>query len=883
MLIADPFALLLAMSAMSAADLDALIDGLRRPELRPTPAHDLARASALGARYAHDNDPETLDAALRTYEKCSYRGRVRGIVGRDLALRYVMSAMAGRQIDENRARALIEDAGDDPAMPGSAAVLTIMTDMLAALGDDLGFDREEALRRLDEASSSVPPESPLARIAANARVALAIRQGTMIGSYAASADAVELAREMLTREDLSDEERTLAKTLLTGAEGMAAAQHGELDSAMSSVDTLTDMVDGLPAGHPAALAARTQLAALHRTDATDAEDPGLSPAERAWRLMTAGHNVVQAALKKQDTAELSRGMALLRRAERAAPDGYEHRVLLLTVLGSALVASCQWGGGRPALDEALRRLTAAQEEARHPGHPMWATSAQVLGLAYRADGRAARGRECGRRSMRGHAWSVLLQAGTADAVAAARSAANDARQVARWFLADGEPAGAAAVLDAGRCLMLYATTVTMDVPARLTGLGRDDLLARWRNNPNDPDLRYEVLTVLTGADVSEAAVPEILDPPGADEIGRALTAVRADVLVYLIPKDDEGPGGALLVPSDALSGVRPAFLPLPRLATTEPVTRHVEALGTRDAGEADRKPGSPIDEVCDWAWPAVVGPLLDTLDRWPIGRAPRLVLVPMGDLAAVPWHAARDRDGTRAVEIATFSYAPSARLLCQNSERPPVDPAAPALMIADPEGNLPDARAEADAIRAAFLSSAALRHGAEATPETVRDWLLAGGGAVLHLACHGAVRPGVDGSYLRLADSRRLTAHEILRTRRTTAIGLVALAACTTGVPSGAYDEAFSLATAFLTAGARSVFGSLWPVPSEATSLLMFMAHHYLWAEHKRPMDALNHAQRWMLNPDRETPPTMPPRLRALVPSLTGDVTAWAGFTHQGW
>jgi CHAT domain-containing protein len=250
-------------------------------------------------------------------------------------------------------------------------------------------------------------------------------------------------------------------------------------------------------------------------------------------------------------------------------------------------------------------------------------------------------------------------------------------------------------------------------------------------------------------------------------------------------------------------------------------------------------------------------------------------------MGAVHWHAARDRDGTRAVQIATFSYAPSARLLCQNAERPPVDPAGPALMIADPAGDLPDARAEADAIRQAFLPSAVVLHGDAATPSSVGDWLLAGGGPVLHLACHGAVRPGVDGSFLRLAGGR-LSAHEILRARRAANVGLVVLAACTTGVPSGAYDEAFSLTTAFLAAGARSVFDSLWPVPSEATSLLMFMAHHYRWAEGKRPMDALNHAQRWMLDPDRETPPTMPARLRASVPRLTGDVVAWAGFTHQG-
>jgi CHAT domain-containing protein len=885
MLITDPLALLSEIPAMSIAGLDELIADLRRPELRPNPAHDLARVHALAARFGLDGDPATLEAALKTYEINTYRGRARGVVGRGLAMRVLQSGLLGRAVDGSRTRALIEDAGDDPAMPGSMAMLKTLADVLAAEIDDPGYDREAALRRFDETMAAIPPGTPLAVAASLQRVALSVKQAGVIGSYGAANEAVERARSLLTMDHLSERERVVAETLLISSEAMAAAHRGDTDEALNAAGTLAGLFDRMPADDPSAAAMRMHLSALTSTDASHADDPGLAPAERAWRLMTVASNVVRAAMDKRDAAELARGIGLLRRAEQVAPEGWQHRVLTLTMLGGALLPYCQLGGGRPALDEALRRLTAAQREAAHPGHPVWAASAQALGQAYRMDGQLARSREAGRRALRGNAWSVLLQAGTAEATAAARHAANDAREIARWFLADGDPAGAAMTLDAGRCLMLYATTVTMDVPARLAGLERDDLLSRWRNDPNDPDLRHEVLTLLAGAPVSDAVIPELLDPPGTAEVGRALAEVHADVLVYLLPKDDEGGSGAILVPAAALRGVRPVFVPLPRLAGTDLVSRHVETLGSRDAGAADGdEPGAAadLDRLCDWAWTAVVGPLLDTLDRWPIGRAPRIVLVPIGELAAVPWHAARDRDGTRAVQIATFSYAPSARLLCQNAERPPVASDAGGLMIADPEGNLPDARAEAEAISAAFLEAATVLRGAEATPEALADWLRTGGGPVLHLACHGAVRPGVDGSYLRLAGSRRLTAHEILRTRRTADIGLVALAACTTGVPSGAYDEAFSLTTAFLVSGARSVFGSLWPVPSEATSLLMFMAHHYLWAGNKRPMDALNHAQRWMIDPDREVPATMPPELRAVLPSLTGDVTAWAGFTHQG-
>jgi CHAT domain-containing protein len=891
-LFTDPFALVAGMEARSVADLDRLIAELARPELRPTAAHDLVRALALGARFAHDHRPATLQAALATYAGSSYRGLVRGTVGRSLVLRQLHAGLLGQPLDTGRIRALIAEAGDDPAMPGTAELLHAMTDAMAAYADDPDFDRAEALTRIDDLAEAVPPDSPLARMAPLMRTALAVKRGGEHGVFADAAAAADQARAMLARDDLDDHQRLLAEAMAAAAEGMADVQHGDMAKAVAGVQAMTDLVDRLPPGDPAADAMRRLLAgaggATRPADASTADPTAdrtddLAAGERTWRLLLAATPVVQAALDRKDPAELAKGVRMLREAAGTAPPGYPHAALIGTMLGGLLCTRYQLGAGRPALDEAIRRLEGARRDASHPGHPTWTSCLMALGLAYRLDGRLARSRETGLLALRGHAWSVLLQAGTADAAAAARHAAAEAKQVARWCLTDGEPAAAARALDAGRCLMLYATQVTVDVPARLRGLGRDDLLTRWQRDPSDADLRAEVLTAITGVPPAEDTLPDVLDPPTAAEVGPALAEVRADVLIYLLPRDDEGSGCAVLVPATG----RVSHLTLPGLAVTGLVTRHLEVLGSRDAGPADGGADdddglrADLDGLCDWAWTAAIGPLLSLLDRWSIGRAPRIVLLPMGDLAAVPWHAARDRDGTRAVEVATFSYAASARLLCQNAERPPVADGGPVLMVGDPTGDLPDALAEAAAIRDVFYPAAEMYEGAAATSAAVRAWLLAGGGSVLHLACHGATRSGVDGSHLRLAGGR-LTARDILQTRRQTAIGLVALAACTTGMPSGAYDEAFSLTTAFHAAGARSVFGSLWPVPSDATSLLMFMAHHYLRAGDKRPVDALNHAQRWILDPERAIPATMPPALAARVPLLTGDVAAWAGFVHHG-
>jgi CHAT domain-containing protein len=163
----------------------------------------------------------------------------------------------------------------------------------------------------------------------------------------------------------------------------------------------------------------------------------------------------------------------------------------------------------------------------------------------------------------------------------------------------------------------------------------------------------------------------------------------------------------------------------------------------------------------------------------------------------------------------------------------------------------------------------------------VLDWLRPGTRSLLHLSCHGALGP--DGAYLSLAGRAELTARQLVEARDRATIGLVVLAACTTGVPSGSYDEAFSISSAFLAAGAATVFGSLWAVPDDATSLLMFMAHHYLRVEGLRPADALHRAQLWMLDPDRQVPPEMPATFAGRVALVDRhDVAAWAAFTHLG-
>ena len=553
-----------------------------------------------------------------------------------------------------------------------------------------------------------------------------------------------------------------------------------------------------------------------------------------------------------------------------------------------------------------------------------------LAHAYRLSGRRELGRRTAFSALRGHAWSALLQSDPSQVSTAARHAAEDAVDIARWCLMDGDAAAAATALDAGRGLMLYAATETRDLAAQLVDRGEHQLAQQWQQalavaGPTEAptELRRRVISAVAGIPLDEdgtmLATPvegaaRLLDPPTLDEVRAALSALEADALVYLVPGDGKS-GAAVLVPADE----EPTWLMLPELSThggeferlvagmAEEARRSRRARDSETARDLHSRSGRTLDAVCDWAWRVAIGPLLERGVRRTDGRPPRLVLVPMRELALVPWHAASRPGPTGpryAIEDAVFSYAASARLLCNSAWAPEVTLSDGGLVVGDPDTgdaamDLPAARSEALAIQSAYYPAARyVGRAADSAPSlvgagTYRDvveWLAdPAGGAVLHLACHGVVQTGTgtDGtSYLLLAGGRHLAADDLLRastTDRGHPIGLAVLAACRSAAPARGYDEAFSLSTAFLAGEIRSVISAQWSVPDAPTSVLMFMFHHYLRRCGLRPVDALRAAQLWMISEKPEPPDTMPDGLRRYVPTgRSADVAAWAGFVHSG-
>jgi len=664
-----------------------------------------------------------------------------------------------------------------------------------------------------------------------------------------------------------------------------------------------------------------QLAAFVR----HAGQPGINRADRALLHGQAGITALWAG-RESDPGRLALGIGQLRSAVELTGPADQQRAFYLGMLATGLLRRHEVAGTAADLREAAGLLDEARAVAGGPHHPQWQMINEMLGQVRRLRGDRPDFHEAPVEGLRGTVWQVLVQPDLTSATAVVRRAGAEAIEVARQCLIAGDPAAAISALDAGRGLALFAATFSASGADGLTGqlieAGEHELAGRWQAAAaaRDPaalsaDLRREVMTVLA----RHGAATALLDPPGYAEIQQALTDLDADALVYLMPGEGVRPGHAVIAPAAG----PPSFLTLPLLTpeSLPDLDKYFSALRRRDLVGAD---GGTEDDTGDdlearltdvgrWAWDAGMRPLIETylprLEARP-DRPPRVVLIPMGDLARVPWQAAQRPDGRYAIELIAISQVSSARMLVRSATFPAVPLTPGGLIVGDPDtldpqtgveaSRLPAARLEAYAIRQTFYPGArylgrrpdgtSSRSG-RGTADEIRDWLATAGpaaGALMHLACHGFVQSGGPKAtaYLALAGGERLTAEELVARiagAPDRALSLVVLAACRTGLSLNGYDEAYSLGTAFLAGGVRTVVSSQWSVPDDATSALMFMLHRNLRVAGAAPWAALRDAQLWMLDPDREIADDMPGPLRdQLAGTDLRAVLGWAAFLHWG-
>jgi CHAT domain len=664
-------------------------------------------------------------------------------------------------------------------------------------------------------------------------------------------------------------------------------------------------------------------------------------------LGSAGNAKALQGILLRDRGLIGEGIALLADAYAAAGSLPVVRPRLLGMLTLAVRMRFEITRDRRDLDNLIVKLEEARRLAEE--EPEGGNLASILffsALSYheRNDPNLRdrlRAAEAGLASLRERTASVMLQRTTDRAVDAAVAAEGDAADVARWCLVAEDRDAAVEALERGRSMVLHAATSDADVPVLLRESGNEELAKQWENalaeadkagpepwddlpdlnaSPLAPgsaaawmrpvpqdrmlagqgpevrvpsDLRYRVMRTLSGSDLER-----LLAPPPVTEIAQALRVADAHALVYLLPKDN-GAGFALVV--DAAEKISVIHLPRLIAGPASPVgdfaAAQLERFGSgQPAAEAPARWQRALGGVCDWAWTSAMDRLLESVGD-SARRPARLVLVPVGDLGLVPWHAARRAvaggDPRYACQDLVLSYAASARQFTEACRRPHRPWRSAPALVRGP--GLFFAKEEAEQLHGHHYPEGTLLGGRPgrspaATPENVRSLLPrlnSPGASLLHLGCHAApaARP-VDGSLI-LAGGEALSMRQILhqaRSRPRDAAGcLIVLAACGTDLRSAHHDEALTLATSFLAAGAVGAVGTRWPVDDLPTLAFTTMFHHYLNSGYDDPSTALRAAQNWMLNPDRPYPGDFLPETAEQVRSadLT-QVESWAAFTYQG-
>jgi CHAT domain-containing protein len=268
-------------------------------------------------------------------------------------------------------------------------------------------------------------------------------------------------------------------------------------------------------------------------------------------------------------------------------------------------------------------------------------------------------------------------------------------------------------------------------------------------------------------------------------------------------------------------------------------------IGASAQGLPDHDLAGDLDQLLPWLGETIASPLADLLQD---ADAKGATLVLCGPLGSAPLHAAQF--GSNA-EILTdkfvLRYAPSATICAAAIARAATTEHRPHLLVAlaDPNGNLPAARAEVQEIAALFDTAARMcAVGTAATEGYLRTH--AGQASHLHLACHA--RGGLFDS----SEAAIMLASGPLAATELTALSglnarLVVVSACQSAqiTIAGLSHEALSIATAMLAAGGACSIASLWPVDDLATALLMTRLYQESLAGESPPL-ALQTAQRWL-------------------------------------
>jgi CHAT domain/Two component regulator propeller len=221
-----------------------------------------------------------------------------------------------------------------------------------------------------------------------------------------------------------------------------------------------------------------------------------------------------------------------------------------------------------------------------------------------------------------------------------------------------------------------------------------------------------------------------------------------------------------------------------------------------------------------------------------------IFIVPVGALNYIPFGAlVRTVEGKSeyAVQKFSFGFLPSLYVLdlVLHHQKSSL---ADALVIGDPDGTLPGAKAEAELVSHQLGGTLPPYIGSDATVKAFSD--NCSKVRILHLAAHGFLDPSSPGdSYLKLSDGilkfTTIINYDLSQT------DLVVLSACETGRGETGF-EYVTLAESFAYGKAASVLATLWRVNDEASRSLMSAFYQRYLSDHDC-FRALAGAQRDML------------------------------------
>jgi CHAT domain-containing protein len=521
-------------------------------------------------------------------------------------------------------------------------------------------------------------------------------------------------------------------------------------------------------------------------------------------------------------------------------------------------------------------------------------------------------------------WNLLAVVDLNQMLATLASFSGVPADAAGALLRAGRAADAAAIIEIGRQHIARGWREAGDAAAAL----RDDnqqLLTRffgeteaWRSaadealSETNQDQR-ERAEERAGAALARVAetIARIRQQPG---LGRfqvlpsfaEILEAASDSPVCYVWSSRHGTAALLVLPGGNMVNIILTDLTSARI--TEIVSRWTSLLSPGQESTSTDREVALTDTTGDLR-PSIVRLLREVLTRpaqakpsyqgWRWGT---VTLIVTGPLSYLPLHCwtpyARESDGT--THHMPLAYAPSVRQAIR-ARRPPrsVTPRRRLLSLADPwprpagRSPLPCARLESVLI-AETAHEARLLHGTDATASAFLE--LATGYEVLHLACHGMTgrdRPG--GAYFEVAGGT-LAAAEIFDRGELNA-SLVVLSACRSGQPDGLLPaEALDAASMFLSAGARAVVSTMWPVDDLAATLFTCRLFQiWNWGEGMILPQAVHYARLWLrditvgqLRGLALAEPRLAPHIsrytRFQPPDLArfGEPYYWAPFAYSG-